>query len=186
MNVAIAIDDVSLRLGHTTVLSNISLTIASGEILALLGPSGCGKTTLVRLMCGLLAPDDGTIWFGEERVSAPGRILRPPGARKLRVVSKDLALWPQVQLRTELARAVAGVMVLDPWTILFDEPLSDFDASSRSETLHQIRSQLKAYSVTGIYLTRHAREAVAVADRIAVMLGGHIVANGWPTSPLTR
>lgn len=43
------------------VLDNINLDIAAGEIVALIGPSGCGKSTLLRQVCGLDAPDAGTI-----------------------------------------------------------------------------------------------------------------------------
>lgn len=43
------------------VLSDLSLTLSPGEIVALIGPSGCGKTTLLNLISGLATPDTGTI-----------------------------------------------------------------------------------------------------------------------------
>lgn len=42
-------------------LNDFSLTVARGSITALIGPDGAGKTTFVRLLCGLMAPDEGTI-----------------------------------------------------------------------------------------------------------------------------
>ncbi len=51
-------------------LEEVSLNIASGELIALLGPSGSGKTTLLRLIAGLEIPDGGRIYFGAEDASA--------------------------------------------------------------------------------------------------------------------
>src|SRR5881628_2067729 len=51
--------------GHTAV-SNVSLVVPDGELVALLGPSGSGKTTLLRIIAGLEPPDDGAILFHGE------------------------------------------------------------------------------------------------------------------------
>ncbi len=53
---ALAFDDVRHAYGRKTTLCGVSLTIAPGEVIALLGPSGCGKTTLLRLAAGLEHP----------------------------------------------------------------------------------------------------------------------------------
>ena len=45
------------RFEDLPVLSNLSLTLSRGEIVALIGPSGCGKTTLLNIISGLTAPD---------------------------------------------------------------------------------------------------------------------------------
>ncbi len=96
------------RTSGATVLRNLSLEVGAGEILALLGPSGCGKTTLVRLILGLLAPDAGSIRLDGRTVSAPGRVLTPPGERGLAVVFQDLALWPHLTVAGNLAFGLAA------------------------------------------------------------------------------
>lgn len=65
MRNSVSIDVVNLSYSHDSqsepLFRNLSLTVASGESVALAGSSGCGKTTLMKLLCGLLKPDSGTI-----------------------------------------------------------------------------------------------------------------------------
>ena len=58
------VDGVSFAYNDHLVLDDVSLDVASGEILALLGPSGCGKTTLLRSIAGLDRPRTGSIRLG--------------------------------------------------------------------------------------------------------------------------
>jgi ABC-2 type transport system ATP-binding protein len=55
---------VSMSFGDVRALSNLNMEVRCGEVLGLLGPNGAGKTTALRLVCGLLAPDEGTIDVG--------------------------------------------------------------------------------------------------------------------------
>ena len=57
----LAMNNVSLTLGGTPVLDDISLHVAKGEFVSILGPSGSGKSSLFRLLTGALAPDRGSI-----------------------------------------------------------------------------------------------------------------------------
>ncbi len=66
---SIEIDNISKQFGGFTALSDVSLTIPAGELVALLGPSGCGKTTLLRIIAGLESPDRGQILFNGENTT---------------------------------------------------------------------------------------------------------------------
>src|ERR1700704_1137680 len=58
---AIKIDRVTKRYGKTTALRELSLSVEPGEMFGLIGPDGAGKTTTIRLICGLLPADAGTV-----------------------------------------------------------------------------------------------------------------------------
>ncbi len=60
----LAVSNVTKRFGAATVLDSLSLSVGRAEFVSLLGPSGCGKTTLLRLIAGLLTPDQGAIEVG--------------------------------------------------------------------------------------------------------------------------
>ena len=58
------VDSVSKRFGGFVALSQVSLTVRTGERLGIIGPNGSGKTTLINCICGALASDGGSIGFG--------------------------------------------------------------------------------------------------------------------------
>jgi len=80
------------------------------------------------------------------------------------------------QQRVALARA----LVIEPQCLLLDEPLSNLDAKLRIEMRGEIRRICKDRGLTAIYVTHDQKEALCVADRIAVMLDGRIVQVGTP------
>jgi len=56
---AIDVRNLVKRFGDRTVVDHVSMTVGEGEIVGFLGPNGSGKTTTIRIMCGLLTPDEG-------------------------------------------------------------------------------------------------------------------------------
>ena len=74
--------------------------------------------------------------------------------------------------------AIARCLARDPQLFLFDEPLSNLDAKLRVETRIQLKRLLRHYSITSVYVTHDQTEAVALADRIAIMSAGRIIQSG--------
>ncbi|HEY7290223.1 MAG TPA: ATP-binding cassette domain-containing protein [Vicinamibacterales bacterium] len=100
-NTAIEFRDVSFaRPGGTQVLNAFAMTVASGEVLALVGRSGAGKSTILKLVNRLLLPDAGT-------VSVEGRSTREwdPFALRRRVgyVLQDVGLFPHMTVADNVA-----------------------------------------------------------------------------------
>jgi len=68
------------RFGQATVVDHVSMTVAEGEIVGFLGPNGSGKTTTIRMMCGLLTPDEGEgRVLGYDLLTEPLKIKREVG-----------------------------------------------------------------------------------------------------------
>lgn len=80
---------------NTPAVNDISLTLRTGEILALVGPSGCGKTTTLRLVAGLERPDSGSLHIKGQLV-ADDRHFTPPEKRGVGMVFQDHALFPHL------------------------------------------------------------------------------------------
>src|ERR1700746_1468144 len=108
-------------------VSEVSFTVAAGEIVVLLGPSGCGKTTTLRCVAGLEHPSAGSIYIGGELVSARAAGIHvPPRARNIGMVFQSYAVWPHMTVeqnvayplrhrsvsRAEIARKVGEVLEL--------------------------------------------------------------------------
>jgi ABC-type Fe3+/spermidine/putrescine transport system ATPase subunit len=97
----IVLRNVSKRYGDMVAVGDVSLDIASGEMLVILGSSGCGKTTTLRLIAGLESPDSGEISIDGQIVSTPTGIV-PPHKRQIGMVFQDLALWPHMRVNGNL------------------------------------------------------------------------------------
>jgi iron(III) transport system ATP-binding protein len=90
--------------GSTTVVSDLDLEVADGELFALLGASGSGKTTTLRLIAGFERPDRGHIFIADKMVSGPAAgMFVPPEQRGIGMVFQSYALWPHLTVAGNLA-----------------------------------------------------------------------------------
>lgn len=85
--------DITVRFGERIVLDRVGLSVADGEVLALLGPSGIGKSTLLRVVAGLLTPDGGSVWLDGEDVTDV-----PPHRRRVGLMFQDEQLFPHLDV----------------------------------------------------------------------------------------
>ncbi len=98
------------------------------------------------------------------------------GARKIHQLSGGQ------QQRVALARA----LVIRPRCLLLDEPLSNLDTRLRIEMRTEIRRICKDFGLTAVYVTHDQKEALSIADRMAVMESGHIRQAGPPAEVYRR
>ena len=129
-----------------------------------------------------------TVW---DNVAYPIKTRRKVGEKEKQQIFKTLQLvgledfiqrYPSElsggqQQRVALARA----LVNEPRVLLFDEPLSNLDASLRIKLRMQLRNLQKEVGYTAIYVTHDHSEALALADRIAIMHSGYLEQIGTPS-----
>ena len=205
--------------GTVEAVKDVSLSLKSGELLAILGPSGCGKSSTLRMIAGIEDITKGEIYLdGEiinwlsarernialafetyalyphlslfENIAFPLRI-RGRKDQEVRKEVKKIADMLDItdvldklpsevsgghQQRTSLARALIRPASL----YLLDEPLSHLDTQQRTEFRIQIRRIQKTQNLTMLFVTHDQLEALALADRIAILNFGVLQQIGTP------
>jgi len=84
--------------GATVALDAVDLSVAAGELIALLGPSGCGKTTMLQIIAGFLRPTKGEVRFDGARVEHI-----PANRRRIGMVFQNYALFPHLTVFENVA-----------------------------------------------------------------------------------
>ena len=93
----LTLHDVSLSYGTTPALTDVSLVVPSGSVVAILGPSGCGKTTMLLSIAGLLPISSGHITVGSKLLSESGNTVAPEN-RGVGWVPQDASLFPHLNV----------------------------------------------------------------------------------------
>ncbi|PZS17781.1 MAG: ABC transporter ATP-binding protein [Pseudonocardiales bacterium] len=204
--------------GGAAALADVDLTIARGEVVALLGASGSGKSTLLHAVAGLVPPSRGEIWVAGQRVASAGHSM-PPERRDVGMVFQNFALWPHLSVldtvayplrrakrprreaaataRTLLARlgiehlaarrpaqlsggeqqrvGLARALARDARLYLLDEPTAHLDTHLRAAFQESVLARQRDTGAAVVYATHDAAEALALADRVALIVDGRLI-----------
>jgi osmoprotectant transport system ATP-binding protein len=107
------VDSVIKRYRGVAALDGVSLRVTPGRTTALIGPSGCGKSTLIRLLVGLIEPDEGQVRFDGEAL-APPRL--PEVRRRLGYVIQSGGLFPHMTARQNATLPATHAGAAGGWT----------------------------------------------------------------------
>ena len=94
----VQIVDVVKKFGETVAVKNVNLSVAKGELFALLGSSGCGKSTLLRMLAGLESITSGKILIDGEDLAS-----MPPYRRPVNMMFQSYALFPHMTVESNVA-----------------------------------------------------------------------------------
>lgn len=209
------------RFGTFSAVSQVSLRVPDGTVLALLGPNGAGKTTTIRMLAGLLAPTEGDATVAGysirrepaairarvglvtdtpglfEQMKAPayldffGSIYGIPAAERARRIGELLELFDLAEHRNEKMVgfskgmkqkvALARALMHDPAVLFLDEPTSGLDPLA-ARTVRELVVRLKRSSRSILLTTHDLDEAERLADEVAIIRQGRIVAHDTPAA----
>jgi simple sugar transport system ATP-binding protein len=145
--------------GHVNALSGVDIELRRGEVMALLGDNGAGKSTLTKCLCGVQAPDGGTLEVDGKAVRF--RSIRDAEAIGLSVVYQDLALAPDL---TVLENIFLGHEILRPGLAGRFRALSRRAMAQRADgALQELAIKLPSVHIPVKELSGGQRQAVAIA-----------------------
>ncbi|WCL52823.1 ABC transporter ATP-binding protein [Gimibacter soli] len=204
----IRVDNVRFGYGNAAlVLDGVSLSVAPGEMVALVGPSGCGKSTLLRLVAGLEVPSAGSVTRGEG--AETGFVFQSPALLPWKKVRANVALPLELAGKPDTAAvqacldaagigdlgdrypaslsggqamrvSIARALVTAPDILLFDEPFAALDEIIRFHLNDLILGLKVSRKFASLFVTHSLYEAAYLADRILVMGKGRFLGQVVP------
>ena len=198
----LAVTDLHLSRGARTILRGVTLSVARGELVAIMGPSGSGKTTVLRAIAGLETADRGRIDVSGqvgmvfqfhclfEHLTALQNVCLAPvhahgvpreqAARRGRdllsafgVAHRADALPRHLSGGEAQRVAIARALAVDPPVLLMDEPTASLDAERRSE-LGELLADLRRRDTALLVATHDEDFARAWATRVLRMQDGTV------------
>ncbi len=141
------IENLVVSYGAIQALQGVSLSIARGEMVALIGGNGAGKTTLLRTISGLLRPNAGTIQFD------PGTNGSPPGSGSLAELQ---TLPPHEIVRRGISHAPEGRQVFSNLTVYENLQLGAYQSTNRKQIDNDLT---RCFNLFPILLERQHQKA---------------------------
>jgi len=146
--------DLTLAFGQTPALRGASVSVASGEILAVMGPSGSGKSTLLHCLAGILVPDSGSITYAGRRLDAMHESERSTLRRRdFGFVFQFGQLVPELTAEENVALPLL------------------LDGAGRREALAEARQWFAPLRLTGLERRRSGELSGGEAQRVALARG---------------
>jgi zinc transport system ATP-binding protein len=189
----VCVDDLSISYGAKTVLSHVSLSIESGEIVTIVGPNGSGKTSLLRSIIGAVKPARGRVTreadlrlgYVPQRLHIDptlpmtvARFLALPGGVAPKNIDGALAQagvsGGQFQ-RVLLARALIG----KPQLLLLDEATQGLDQPGSAAFYRQIDTVRRDTGCAILMISHELHVVMSASDRV-ICLNGHVCCEGTP------
>ncbi|WP_264878324.1 ABC transporter ATP-binding protein [Vibrio agarivorans] len=90
--------DINRSIGSQQILKDVSFTLEEGQVYCIVGPSGSGKSSLLKIVAGIDAPNDGTVTLQSDVITQGPKML-PPEQRRMNMVFQDYALWPHMKVK---------------------------------------------------------------------------------------